>query len=200
MNYQWHYEKLIETRRNRSLKEDEYYERHHIIPRSLGGSNSSENLIKLTAREHFLAHWLLKRMYKDVPIAGAKMAGAFAYMCNNHVGKFTLSSRAFAEGREASSLLASDRSYWKKRKPMSQEQKDKISKAMSERNVTEETKEKMRENFKQIQAKNPRKKSEEDRKRISQQKSNMTYSEVAKKNMSEAAIRRWKNRKSQNFE
>ena len=37
-------------------------ERHHIIPRSLGGNNSKKNLVDLTFREHFLVHWLLTKM------------------------------------------------------------------------------------------------------------------------------------------
>ena len=36
-----------------------YYEKHHIIPRCLNGSNDKDNLVLLTAREHYLCHWLL---------------------------------------------------------------------------------------------------------------------------------------------
>jgi len=39
-----------------------YTEKHHIIPKSLGGSDSTENLAVLTAREHFICHMLLVRM------------------------------------------------------------------------------------------------------------------------------------------
>lgn len=39
-----------------------YAERHHIVPRSLGGSNDEENLVWLTPREHFICHRLLTRM------------------------------------------------------------------------------------------------------------------------------------------
>jgi 5-methylcytosine-specific restriction endonuclease McrA len=39
-----------------------YTEKHHIIPKSLGGSNEQTNLVKLTAREHFICHWLLTKM------------------------------------------------------------------------------------------------------------------------------------------
>lgn len=39
-----------------------YLERHHVIPRSMGGSDSKSNLVNLTYREHFLCHWLLTKM------------------------------------------------------------------------------------------------------------------------------------------
>ena len=39
-----------------------YTELHHIIPQSLGGSNDKDNLVELTAREHFICHWLLIKM------------------------------------------------------------------------------------------------------------------------------------------
>lgn len=43
-----------------------YFEKHHIIPKSLGGTDSLDNLIKLTAREHFICHWLLTKMCIDI--------------------------------------------------------------------------------------------------------------------------------------
>lgn len=39
-----------------------YVETHHIVPQSLGGSNDKNNLVELTAREHFICHWLLIKM------------------------------------------------------------------------------------------------------------------------------------------
>lgn len=39
-----------------------YYEKHHIIPKCLGGSNDYSNIIALTAREHFICHMLLTKM------------------------------------------------------------------------------------------------------------------------------------------
>lgn len=39
-----------------------YTETHHIIPQSLGGNNDRDNLVELTAREHFICHWLLIKM------------------------------------------------------------------------------------------------------------------------------------------
>jgi len=56
--YNW-YCKIISNARLRSLSTVKYTERHHIIPRSFGGNNKKENIVKLTAREHFICHWLL---------------------------------------------------------------------------------------------------------------------------------------------
>jgi hypothetical protein len=39
-----------------------YVEKHHIIPKSLGGGNKN-NLVYLTAKEHFISHLLLSKMY-----------------------------------------------------------------------------------------------------------------------------------------
>jgi len=63
MNYKTIYENLIKTRSNQTLLKEEYYENHHILPKCLGGSDDPQNLIKLTAREHFLAHHLLTKIY-----------------------------------------------------------------------------------------------------------------------------------------
>lgn len=41
-----------------------YYKSHHIIPYSLGGTDSFENLVLLTAREHFIFHVCLIRFLK----------------------------------------------------------------------------------------------------------------------------------------
>ena len=39
--------------------------KHHIIPKSLGGSDDACNLVSLTAREHFVCHLLLTKMLTD---------------------------------------------------------------------------------------------------------------------------------------
>ena len=52
----WH-NNIIAKAKNRTL--DCYKEKHHILPRSLGGSNDKSNLVELTAREHFIVHMLL---------------------------------------------------------------------------------------------------------------------------------------------
>lgn len=58
-----------------------YYEQHHIIPKTLGGTNATDNLINLTAREHFICHWLLVKMYKIGSLEREKMIFALNQMC-----------------------------------------------------------------------------------------------------------------------
>ena len=57
--YKRWYNDITEQAKHRTL--DGYKERHHIIPRSLGGEDTEENLVELTAREHFICHWLLTK-------------------------------------------------------------------------------------------------------------------------------------------
>ena len=64
MDYGSIYEDLMARAYGRSRHG--YMERHHIVPRCLGGSNRKDNLVYLTAREHFLAHKLLVRMYPEI--------------------------------------------------------------------------------------------------------------------------------------
>ena len=55
----WYYN-IIESAKASPF--DGYTEKHHIIPKSLGGSNDPSNLVVLSARQHFICHWLLTKM------------------------------------------------------------------------------------------------------------------------------------------
>lgn len=57
----WYYN-IVNKAQTRALDKNTYSEKHHIIPRSLGGSNNKENIVRLTAREHFVCHLLLTKM------------------------------------------------------------------------------------------------------------------------------------------
>ena len=65
MNHAKVYSMLIENALNRSITEGVYYESHHIVPKCLGGSDDKGNKVKLTYREHFVAHRLLHRIYPE---------------------------------------------------------------------------------------------------------------------------------------
>lgn len=58
------YNTIIKVAATRAII-NEYHETHHIIPKSLGGSNDSDNLVKLTGREHYICHLLLTKMVQS---------------------------------------------------------------------------------------------------------------------------------------
>ena len=62
MNHFVAYQRLVAKATARVCPEG-YVERHHILPKALGGSDDSSNLVAMTAREHFLAHILLAKMH-----------------------------------------------------------------------------------------------------------------------------------------
>lgn len=81
MDYQYHYDRLIDRARNRSI--NEYTEKHHIIPCCIGGTDDIVNLVDLTPEEHFLAHQLLIKIYSD----NQKLIYAATLMTRGHNGK-----------------------------------------------------------------------------------------------------------------
>jgi len=62
MNYTKHYDRLVQQ-----TPPEGYTEKHHILPRCLGGTDRKSNIVKLSARQHFVAHWLLKKIYPNEP-------------------------------------------------------------------------------------------------------------------------------------
>jgi len=72
------YYKIIDRAKCRVLPVGTYKEKHHIIPRSMGGNNCVDNLVELTAKEHFVCHKLLIKMTEGV--SRGKMAFALVLM------------------------------------------------------------------------------------------------------------------------
>ena len=85
MNYQRIYDEIIENRKQ-NIPEC-YSEKHHIVPKSLGGTNKKDNIVKLTAREHFICHLLLTKIYKEGTYEWAKMISAFCRMLQSNPTK-----------------------------------------------------------------------------------------------------------------
>lgn len=79
MDYKRIYDQLIEHRQKNVLTNG-YIERHHILPRSLGGTDEKSNIVALTGREHYIAHLLLARFNRCSQTAYAlwmmQMSGA----------------------------------------------------------------------------------------------------------------------------
>ena len=101
------YNAIVERARDREV--NGYVERHHIIPKSLGGSNDDSNLVKLTAREHYICHLLLTKMLTGK--AKGKMVYAVMYLSCSHKhlsGKKTIrTSRIYETLAKARSKLVS---------------------------------------------------------------------------------------------
>lgn len=92
---------IIESSKNNSSG---YLEKHHIIPKSLGGSNKAENIAKLTARQHFICHLLLVKMTTEKAKSKMLMAAwaMSALHGKNHQGnRYKISSRTFDSLRVA---------------------------------------------------------------------------------------------------
>lgn len=65
MDYLKHYVTLVDSRKSRALSKESGHEIHHIIPRCLGGEDEEFNLVKLSYREHLIAHKLLAKIFSD---------------------------------------------------------------------------------------------------------------------------------------
>lgn len=86
MNYRKIYENIIANRIDNPPTG--YAEKHHILPRSLGGGNTKENIVSLTAREHFICHFLLAKMYPKNTNSWYKMNHAFMIMKASNIDQY----------------------------------------------------------------------------------------------------------------
>ena len=103
--YTKRYEKLVENAKSRVFPENEYGETHHIIPRCFGGKDSNDNMVKLYAREHYIAHLLLWKM-DMIPKMHNKMSMALHVMVNGSGNKkqnrsYLIPARIYEQSRKA---------------------------------------------------------------------------------------------------
>lgn len=153
MNYNKIYSELINKAKleNRVRNKDIYYEKHHIIPKCMNGSNDNDNLVLLTGREHFIAHMLLYNIYPDnQKIAYALLGMTIKSKKQNR--EYKISARIYEELRKnlkhstetkkkisKNTVGENNPMYGKKQ---SDETKKKISEANKGRKQSEETKKK----------------------------------------------------------
>ena len=105
LTYKDFIENIIKTR-GRFACGEEYYERHHILPKCMGGTDEKDNLIDLFGREHFEAHRLLALENSD----NEKLVGAWhamAFMKNDLHQRYELTPEEFEEVRKAHSIAMS---------------------------------------------------------------------------------------------
>jgi hypothetical protein len=84
MNYFNIYSKIIKRAITRNVTNINL-EKHHIVPKSLGGIDDNINIAKLTTREHYLCHMLLIKMLSG--LHRRKMAYALWWMSKSRNGK-----------------------------------------------------------------------------------------------------------------
>ncbi len=196
-----------------------YYEKHHIVPRSLGGTNDPGNLVRLTGREHFICHRLLVKMTEGA--AKSKMTFALNSMMNrrnNDMKRYVPNSRIY-------DYLRLELSNAHKRLGRSDSHKAAISKAHTGKYVSDITRKRMSDGVKAAgpaggaikgsirkpstraaisEARKGIKFTEEHRKKLSEAaklrakngnyKKGKTFSEEHRRKLSEAAKRRVKNK------
>lgn len=189
---------------------DGYTERHHILPSSLGGAEIDSNLVKLTAKEHYVCHLLLTKMVTGNALY--KMKNAVLCMSNMHnrwhTDRIVKSGRAFEAAKTG--LVFSDDHKQKlseaakrqfedpeqrriasenaKNRVYSEETKAKMKESSAKRNLTPELRNKFR-TAKDVWT--GRNHSDDSRKKISESKmgksssfKGKTHSEESRKNMS----------------
>lgn len=121
----WYYA-IIEKRR--VLNAADPGENHHIIPRSLGGSDDPSNLVRLTYHDHAWCHWLLTKMTSGPDLAKMRYAFNMMNVGGDHMGRVLDHKivRAYAKNREELLKLHSEfmkgKEPWNKGKKLEGEQ------------------------------------------------------------------------------
>ena len=117
-----------------------YSEKHHIIPKSIGGQDRKNNLVHLSGREHFICHWLLIKITtgsnreKMIYALNGMRRVSHTHQQERYITRIT--SRVFANLKEEFSKIHSARLTGR---TMSAEQKAKISAAGKGRVHSQET-------------------------------------------------------------
>lgn len=75
MNYARIYAEFISDRLTKQPVKPAYFERHHIVPRCLGGGNEKSNIIRLSPEDHLFAHIVLAKIH------GGRLWAAVQAMC-----------------------------------------------------------------------------------------------------------------------
>ena len=177
-----------------SIDTNEYCEKHHIIPRSLGGSNDSTNIARLTAKQHYICHKLLIKM--TIGKDRRKMVYAFWMMSTKSnpnsykptAESYSVAKKLISEQMSRRKITQEFRDNCRKRmlgKPMSERLRNALHEVNTNRVKTEEEKEKIRASLLEHYKKTPNK-------RIGQKRT-----EEQKQKMREGKLLSWKNNPNQ---
>jgi hypothetical protein len=206
MDYKKLYDKIIENSKNKNRsKKYGIFERHHIIPKCLGGTNEKSNLVLVTPREHFILHMLLWKTDKNnyklfAPLMyfkrhkHVKSARAYEKIREEHT-KFMHLQNPSKTLNDTSKKSKSEKlkNYASNRTKIHNERISKSKKGFAARQgviLSNETKNKISDSLKKHFSNN--KISDETRKKISIKSSLHKHSDETKQKLSEAAYNRKK--------
>jgi hypothetical protein len=208
MNYQLIYTQLINRGKTRELTG--YKERHHIIPKCIGGNDNPDNLVYLTAREHFIAHKLLCEIHPD----DTKLFHAYWMMSTTNITtkfyqrEYKVSSYEYDRLKTKAAEISrarfinqpkSEEHKQKLRKPKTEAHKKHMSQSFKGRKFSIETRKKLSiANTGNIHSEETKRKisntmrgritSEETRKKLSDAKKGRKFSEEHKQKLREAKL------------
>lgn len=162
------YIELIDYAKSEEYELQEYYEKHHIVPRSfyekkhMSIDNSDDNLVALNLQDHFMAHWYItkccvQKMKRSMEYAVVLMSNMVNCKTNR---EDTAISKAIAFAlskvdkmripmseetrRKISEAQIGEKAYWYG-KHFSEETKKKMSESQTGKHLSEETKKKLSE-------------------------------------------------------
>jgi len=192
MNYKEIYDNIIRKAQleNRIKGKEIYYEKHHIIPKCLKGNNEKSNLVLLTAKEHFICHKLLTKIYPSNP----KIIYAFWRLCSC----LKKSSRDYLNAKELVSINCQGKNHPLYGKSPSIETRIKISSSMKNIKFSDDHKIKLRKPKHTIESKRKiwetrikngnEKISEESKEKMRIAKIGIPLSEETKRKMSQSRM------------
>jgi len=189
MNYLKVYCNLIRKAENRTLL-DGYTEKHHTFPKSIFGKNN--RIVVLTAREHYIAHALLEKIcikkYGLNHWKTKKMINAFWCMNSQKSKNTYIKSHLYESSRLRRSILMSGKNNHMYGKKISEETKEKRSKAHTGKKMSLESRAKMSEAAKKRPKENyfGRKHSEETKLKLRNLNKGKKIPNEVRKKMSDA--------------
>ena len=175
------YYEIVNNAQQRTLSKEVYIEQHHIIPQSFyksrsptgwvtGDYNAKKNIVALTAREHFICHWLLSKM--TTGLAHFKMANALQRLA------FSKQSSEYMTARKYE-YIQKTRSKAMQGRPCSTETREKIRQGNLKRAPTSiETRSKLSAAAKRRKGFTP-----EGRQKVVESNKNRVWTEVMKQKL-----------------
>jgi hypothetical protein len=115
-----------------------YVERHHVIPKCIGGTNKISNIVCLTPEEHYVAHQLLYKIYKDTEY-GVRLLFSANMMSGDKYNTRKNCNKSYGWIKR---LCSEEISKMNKNKTISVAQRAAISESNRTRIISDETREK----------------------------------------------------------